>query len=321
MNKRERVLAAVSGQVPDRVPCGFWLHFPHGYEAGEKAVQMHLDFFRTSETDLCKVMNDNSLPHNPALKQASDWKSLKPIPHDAPFLVRQIELVRRVCEEIKGEAVVLATIHGMVASAFHYLGGTELYDNDKLALTCCLREDPAAFRHGMDVIADYIDYLCGACINAGADGLYFASLGGEKAMMTDEEFETFFKPYEVAILKKYDEKVRCFNVLHMCKDNLNIERYLDYPGKVINWGVYEDNISLSEGRKLFGNDRVILGGLDDRAGVLLEGTPKQIESAVHKVLDEAGTSRMILGADCTLPTDISLERIGVAARATSTYRH
>ena len=164
MNKRERVLAAVSGNVPDRVPCGFWLHFPAGYEAGEASVQMHLDFFEKSGTDLCKVMNENSLPNNPALSTAADWGKLNPIPRDAPFIVRQVELVRRVCEEVNGQAVVLATIHGMVASAFHYLGGGELYDNDKLAVTRCLRENPDAFRHGMQVIAGYLDVLCGACI-------------------------------------------------------------------------------------------------------------------------------------------------------------
>ena len=52
-------------------------------------------------------------------------------------------------------------------------------------------------------------------------------------MMTDAEFEEFFKPYEVNLLKKYDAAAPCFNVLHMCKDHLNLARYLGYPTKVI----------------------------------------------------------------------------------------
>ena len=71
MNKRERVLAAVAGDKPDRVPGGFWLHFPPGFEAGEEAVKRHLEFFDKSGTDLCKVMNENSLPDNPALNKAA----------------------------------------------------------------------------------------------------------------------------------------------------------------------------------------------------------------------------------------------------------
>ena len=320
MNKRQRVMAAVTGGTPDRVPAAFWLHFPEGYAAGEKAVQIHLDFFSATGTDLCKVMNENSLPNLPQLSTAEDWGKLEPIPHDAPFIQRQVELVRLVCQEVAGEAVVLATIHGMVASAFHYLGGGALYDNDKLALTRHLRENPKAFHHGMQIIADYLDYLCGACLEAGADGLYFASLGGETAMMTDDEFAEFFKPHEVALLKKYDQAAPCFNVLHMCKDHLNLSRYLGYPTKVINWGVYEANLSLTEGAALFGPGHVLLGGLDDRAGVLVSGTAKQIEEAVHAVLDEVGTKNFILGADCTLPTDIAPERIAQAVAATGTYR-
>lgn len=321
MNKRQRVMAAVTGTAPDRAPAGFWLHFPVGYEAGEKAVQIHLDFFAATGTDLCKVMNENSLPNSPQLNTAADWGKLEPIPHTAPFIQRQVELVRRVCQEVGKEAVVLATIHGMVASAFHYLGGGALYDNDKLAITRHLRENPDAFRHGMEIIGEYLDYLCGACLEAGADGLYFASLGGETAMMTDAEFEEFFKPYEVAILKKYDKAAPCFNVLHMCKDHLNLSRYLGYPTRVINWGVYEGNLSLTQGAALFGPDHILLGGLDDRAGVLVDGTTEEIEEAVHRILDEVGTNNFILGADCTLPTDIAPERIAAAVAATGTYRN
>ena len=320
MNKRERVLAAVAGNRPDRVPGGFWLHFPPGFEAGEEAVRRHLEFFEKSGTDLCKVMNENSLPDNPALHDAAEWGRLKPICHDAPFIRRQLDLIHAVCEQMHQKAVVLATIHGMVASAFHYLGGGALYDEDKQALTCHLRENPEAFRHGMEVIAEYLDYLCNACLEAGADGFYFASLGGEKAMMTDEEFETFFRPYEIRLLEKYEKKAPCFNVLHMCKDHLNLSRYLGYPSKVINWGIYEGNLSLKEGRGLLGEDRVVLGGLDDRAGVLVDGSLEDIEQQVHKILRENGTQRFILGADCTLPTDISLERIAKAVEATGTYQ-
>lgn len=320
MNKRERVMAVVAGEKPDRVPGGFWLHFPPGFESGKEAVKRHLEFFEESGTDLCKVMNENSLPDNPQLHDAADWGRLKPISQDAPFICRQLDLVHEVCERVKGEAVVLATIHGMVASAFHYLGGGALYDNDKQALTRHLRENPQAFRHGMDVIAEYLDYLCDACLKAGADGLYFASLGGEKAMMSDEEFETFFKPYEVKLLEKYDKKASCFNVLHMCKDHLNLSRYLGYASRVINWGVYEGNLSLKEGRALFGRDRVILGGLDDRAGVLVDGSLEDIEKQVHDILRENGTENFLLGADCTLPTEISLERIAKAVYSTGTYQ-
>ena len=54
--------------------------------------------------------------------------------------------------------------------------------------------------------------------------------------------------------------------------------------------------------------------------VLVDGTLEQITEAVHAVLDEMGTRNFILGADCTLPTDIALARIAGAVEATGTYR-
>lgn len=314
VNKRERVLAAYRGQKPDRVPCAFWYHFPAGYEYGEKAVQIHLDFFESSGTDLCKVMNENSCPDDPAIHTAADWSGLKPFTMEEPFVRRQLELVRRVSQRVDGQAVVLATVHGLVASAYHILGGPDLYDADGTVLGRHLRENPEGMRHAFRLITDYLKALCRGCLEAGADGIYFASLGGERRMFTDEEFAAFIAPYEIEVLESI-RHVPCFNVLHMCKSDLNLERYLGYPAQVLNWGVYEENISLQEGRALFGQNKVYLGGLDDRAGVIVEGSLEEIGAEVRRLIGEFGWHNFILGADCTLPTGLPAERMQAAARA------
>ena len=69
-----------------------------------------------------------------------------------------------------------------------------------------------------------------------------------------------------------------------------------------------------KGRELFG-DAAILGGLDDRAGVLVDGTEEEIRAEVHSVIKRMGRHKFLLGADCTLPTDIDTERIRTAVRA------
>lgn len=101
------------------------------------------------------------------------------------------------------------------------------------------------------------------------DGIYYAALGGESYLFNDEEFERYIKPCDLRILEAA-KKVPAFNILHVCKDRLNLGRYTDYPCEVVNWGVYEQNPSLEEGKKLFPG-KVLLGGLDDRAGVLVDG--------------------------------------------------
>ena len=69
-----------------------------------------------------------------------------------------------------------------------------------------------------------------------------------------------------------------------------------------------------EGAALF-KDRAILGGLDDRSGVLVDGSEEEIRQAVRKVLGQMQGRRFVLGADCTLPTEIDYNRIRTAVEA------
>lgn len=308
-------MAVYNGKIPDRVPVAFWYHFPPDCRAGENAVSAHLRFFEESGSDLCKVMNENTCPDNPKIKEAADWSNLEPFSPTDEYFVRQIDLVKKVTEAVNGEAVVLATVHGLVASAYHTLGGTELYDHDGLILTKHMRENPEGMMHAFRMITDYLKNLCRACIDAGADGIYFASLGGERKMFTDEEFAKFIKPFEIEILESIGS-VPAFNVLHMCKNDLNLKRYLDYPCRVLNWGVFEDNISLQEGRELFGKDKIYLGGMDDRAGVIVDGELEEITQFVKDLIKSFGTENFILGADCTLPTNIDSARLRAAIEGT-----
>ena len=39
MTKKERVLAVLRGETPDRIPAGFWLHFPESAFHGDEAVK------------------------------------------------------------------------------------------------------------------------------------------------------------------------------------------------------------------------------------------------------------------------------------------
>ena len=111
----------------------------------------------------------------------------------------------------------------------------------------------------------------------------------------------------------------CFNVLHICKDNIDLDKYVGYPGEVVNWGVYSENLSLEEGRKLFPG-KVVLGGLDDRSGVLVDGTLEDIDAAVDAVIRSFGPKGFILGADCTLPTELSCARIRWAVDAAANFK-
>ena len=61
MNRRERITAVFKGEEPDRTPMGFWMHFPTEQHHGEEALAAHLKYFEETKTDICKVMNEETI--------------------------------------------------------------------------------------------------------------------------------------------------------------------------------------------------------------------------------------------------------------------
>lgn len=314
MTPKQRVLAAVKGESPDRVPAAFWLHFPESMHHGEPAVKAHLDFLAQTETDILKVMNENLLPCR-SITRADEWRHVRPLNLSDSFVADQLDIIKAIADKVGDRVVVITTIHGVFASAFHTAFGRDDYEAKRGGLAAHFRERPKLVKAAFQAIAEGLVALTYASLEAGAQGIYYASLGGERSVLTDEEFEELIKPLDLAVLQAA-EGAEAFNVLHICKDYVNMERYVDYRPQVVNWAVHENNPPLIEGRELFPGS-VLLGGLDDRAGVLVTGTVQEIEQAVIATIQEMGTTGLILGADCTLPTEIAYERIRHAVRATA----
>jgi len=56
----------------------------------------------------------------------------------------------------------------------------------------------------------------------------------------------------------------------------------------------------------------------DRAGVIVDGSKREIEEQVRRVCSEMG-SDFILGADCVLPEDVNWENIKTAIDAAHAF--
>lgn len=317
MNKKERVLAVVQGREPDRIPTGFWLHFPPDQQKPENMVAAHLKFFEESGTDICKVMNEALLRGNVKVTSPGDFAAALVSDETKRALNRQVDNVKAICDKIGDTALIQATIHGVVVSAHHLSLREGFYVDNKDFLRHCMTEDRYALLSAYDRVCDVLCDLTWRCVEAGAGGIYYACLGGEKDLFTEEEYHTYVEPYEQRVFSAAS-CASCFNTLHICKSGLDIARYTALPAQVVNWAIHENNPTLAEGARIFA-DKVILGGLDDRAGVLVDGTSEEIEAEVHGILEEMQGRRFILGADCTLPTEISCERIMAAVNACGSY--
>ena len=55
MTKRERVQAALSGKVVDRMPVAFWRHWPGDDQNAESLARAALDFYHRFDFDFIKI--------------------------------------------------------------------------------------------------------------------------------------------------------------------------------------------------------------------------------------------------------------------------
>jgi uroporphyrinogen decarboxylase len=307
MNKIERVRAVLHGEMPDRVPVSFWFHFPEEEQCGKAAVEAHLEYFRQADLDFLKIMNEHHYRSDLEIINPSDWRSLRPAPLSSDFYQSQLDEIKMITDELGGECLTVITVFNPYASGNHASDGL---------VTEHLRADSDSVNIGLRVIAESLSEFAAACLNAGADGIYFAAQGGEEERFEERIFTEIIKSHDLTVLDAVDGKAD-FNVVHICGDNIRLHQYSDYPGDVINWAATaQHNIPLAAGRKLFG--RAILGGLDN-SGVIVDGTPEEIEKAVQEVIASFGIRGLFLGADCTLPKDINIENIRIAVEAAAKY--
>ena len=314
MTKYERIYNLLEGREVDRTPAGFWLHFPKKMHHGDAAIQAHMKFMKETDTDILKIMNENILYDGESLiETVNDINKFRGFSRKDKIFQDQMEIISRIKEQAKGEYPILATIHGLLASTFHETGFEGFFATLGGRLAEFSREKPAEMHHVFETVSETLMEFVDCSLVAGADGIFYAALGGERQFFNDEEFAEFVAPYE----KKIYDHIKAatpFNVLHICKTNIDFKRFTDLKPAIVNWGIYGNHLSLTEGAELF-PESIILGGFPDRHGVIVDGSREEIFNHTRAVLNEMKEKRFIVGSDCTLPTDISPKRIHAVVEA------
>lgn len=309
MTKKERVIAAIQKKEVDYVPCSFSLHFSREEAFGEKGIESQLDFFKNTDTDIMKIMNENLVPSVGEINCAKDWEKVPIYSLEDHFMKEQIAFTKAILEHSDRDVFVMVTVHGICASALHIVEQQYGYERGREVEVEHYRENKKPVMEAFQRITDGMCLLVEKLAEMGVDGIYYAALGAERRYFTDQEFKECIEPFDKQILKKVKE-VGMYRLLHMCKDGLNMRRYESYTNlaDIVNWGVYDTDFSLEDGRKLFPN-AAVMGGLANRSGILVEGTEEDLTARVKEIICEFGQKGFIMGADCTLPTEIKCERI------------
>lgn len=310
MDKLELLKATLRGERTDRIPCGFWHHFSQEDGYGETSIKAHIDFYHAIDADMLKIMNEHlyRIPTN--ITKPGDWSKLQAEKFsDTPYAA-YIEEVKEIKRRMPNDVPLLATIHGVLVSAYHATQAPGNFSNPDNMVSRHLREDPESVARGLQSIADTLIVLCEKLAEAGVDGIYYAALGGEEYRFTPELFTSYVKPFDKLVIDAINS-LGVLSFLHICKDKVMLPLYGGIDADVVNWAVHECQYGLREGRSIFPN-ATLLGGFDDRSGVLVDGSIAQIEEEMNAIIETAGRNRLIIGADCTLPNDVAIWRLCAA---------
>jgi uroporphyrinogen decarboxylase len=307
MDKRELLAATIAGEATGRVPCGFWNLFPDDCKFGDSSIRVHKEYFEATGVDVFKVMNEHMYRLDREIFHAEDWRKVRRQKFgDTPY-VGFIEEFKAIRKEIPSEVPMFATLHGVLVSGYHATEDPGDFSNPNNKVSSHLKEDPESVCAGLRTIAETLVELAVRLKQAGVDGIYYAALGGERYRFTRNTLEKSVIPLDSYVIDAIRD-AGLLSILHICKDKVQLPSYGSVNADIVNWAVHECEYSLAEGRKIFPG-KTLLGGFDDRSGILVEGTADQIAAEAEKILSGAGRERFIFGADCTLPDDIAPWRI------------
>lgn len=322
MTKRERVNAALNGGDIDRPPISFWGHdFVREWSAAGLAAAM-LESVQTFDYDYlkvnpracyyaeawgCRFSPSNDPMQGPKLEhwlldEPDDLAKIKPVDPGAGVLGEQLEALRLIGDGLGGEVPFNQTV-------FSSLSVVGRLASDRAIIKRWMDEAPDALHAALAAVTETLAGYARLAIEAGADGIFFPTTEwGTYEALTDEQYETFCRPYDLQILEAV--KGAEFNVFHVCRPRNMLDSLIDYPAVAINWDAHaEGNDSLATVQSK--TDKAVMGGVAEIT-TLLKGTPDDVREEVSAALRETGGRRFLVGPGCSILPQTPSENIHAA---------
>ncbi len=306
MNKRDLVLSLLDkDKKQDVIPAAFFLHFDEVYHRGPAAIEKHLEFFRYTGMDFVKIQYENVFPTRPEIENPADWEKM-PL-YNKDFYEDQLNIVGGLVKGAQKEALIIMTLYSPFMCAGH---------TSDLQIIKHIQENPAKAKKGIEIITESLMIFVKECIKLGVDGFYHSTQGGESHTFNDSAlFNECIKPFDLILMEEINKSCD-FNILHVCDyhdgyDDLT--PFLDYPGHIVNCSLElgTGKLTAQEVSQMF--DRPFMGGLD-RLGTIASGSRDEIKKAVAAECSHKST-KFLLGADCTVPSDIDWDNLKTAITA------
>ena len=197
LTHKERVDRALSGQDVDRPPFTFYHHYKR--PTPQLEAQDHLDFHRTYDTDIVKVMNDFDYPGSSTGK----WYELKPLDSPYPNQLTTLKLIR---DGLNGDAYFIDTLYGPYMTAMILFGAQpqfaklgkseEIQDQVISSLHDFQKQNPDGWHTALEAITQSTVNHIRHTKDIGASGALVSVFNAESKFGSVSDYERYTRPYD-----------------------------------------------------------------------------------------------------------------------------
>lgn len=306
--REDRIRAALAGEKPDRIPYGFWTHYPGIDMDPDALAEATLDLCRSFGLDFVKNMPNglfciedwdcgcdySDIPRGGvarvtrlAVEKPADWAALGETDIEKGALSRELRSLERILAGTKGDVPVLATVFSPLTTAQKLAGPN---------LAAHMRSHPGEVKKGLATIAAVTGKFAARAVEMGCAGIYVATQMSQRNHATEAEYREFGVPFDLPLFEAVRGK-SWFDVLHIHGDDIMFNLLKDYPARGISWHVWETAPTLEEFRAA-APDKCVVGGL--RRFKITEGARGEIEKDIEETTRITGGRRLILAPGCVI---------------------
>lgn len=323
VKKSERVLAALAGEPVDHPPVSLWRHFPDGDQNATDLARSTLAWQEMLDLDFIKLMppgdyvtidwgatsefrgapgGTRQTLHYP-VQSPDDWATITRVDARSGFNGEMVNACTLVCDGLGPDVPVLQTIFSPLTIANKLSNGLVL-DH--------LRSDPDAVHSALHVIRDVTMEVTRASLEAGADGIFFASQCATSDMVTRDEYREFGTTYDEPVIAAANDAGSVFTLIHIHGGNTYFDMLADYGGHALNWHDRRTGPPISEVRSAYPN-RAAVAGIDEHGIVRMSAD--EVARQVRDAREEAGDRGLLVGPGCVVQVAAPEENLTAAVSA------
>jgi uroporphyrinogen decarboxylase len=320
MDKRARVLAALHGDVVDRVPISCWGHhyvaensadglaqetlrqlarFDWDYLKPQSRAQAFAEMWGLTYTPGRLPQQKYTTTHVP-LAGADDLARLRPADPTMGALGEQLQALRQLRAAVGASVPIIWTVFSPLMITRYLLPG------EAAQVLEIARGEPTALARGLEAITETLVGYVRAVLASGADGIFYATNLATRGLLSVDECVGFQRPFDLRVLA--EAAGAPFNVMHVCGQDALFDAFTDYPVAAFSWALGPGNPGLAEGHRRTG--KAVMGGLP---AALADCTAADVAERVRAARGAMAGRWLLLAPGCSI--DIATpEAVLLAAR-------